>query len=502
MPDNRTAHARRASDFRARALGVAAPDDDHLPIELGPVSNGEYVPAPQTPVLREAERRARDLVDRQSRRRGMSRRDFLRTSMATAAVFFALEACSTEERTARTGRKPGGTLQVPEESTVDPDAARDVLGGDQFVFDSQTHFLEYDLSRPSDNFGSGFPQASCGESDPRACFSIDHYLDEVFLRSDTNLAVVSAIPASDNEGPLSTAHMDDARRVADAVCGDGRLLLHGQALPAVGDASAQLGEMDDLLARYPIAAWKVFTHAPTPWFLDDHDPRVRQVGHAFLDRVRSSGPPIVVVHKGLAGGSVYASPVDIGPAATAYPDVRFVVYHSGYESGNTEGPYDENGRGVDRLVRTLADAGVAPGGNVYAELGSTWFNVMRDPEQAAHTLGKLLVAVGPDNVLWGTDSIWYGSPQAQIEAFRAFEITPEYQEQFGYPALTDDVKRRILGANSAALYGVDPVTTRCDFTPEELGQARTELPVRPAAYGPRTRSAVLAHVREHGWTGF
>jgi len=39
-------------------------------------------------------------------------------------------------------------------------------------------------------------------------------------------------------------------------------------------------------------------------------------------------------------------------------------------------------------------------------------------------------------VLWGTDSIWYGSPQDQIQAFRAFEITPEFQERFGYPALT------------------------------------------------------------------
>ncbi len=370
------------------------------------------------------------------------------------------------------------------------------------MFDSQTHFLEYDLSAPSDNFGGSFPQASCGESDPRACFSIDRYLDEVFLRSDTNLAVVSAIPASDNDGPLSTARMDDARRIAETVCGDRRLLLHGQALPAVGNVDAQLDAMSELVRQYPIAAWKAYTHAPTAWFLDDHDTRVKQVGNRFLDRVRESGVPIVAVHKGLSGGSPYASPVDIGPAASAHPDVRFVVYHSGFESGNAEGPYDENGRGIDRLVRTLAEAGLGPGSNVYAELGSTWFNVMREPDQAAHTLGKLLVAVGPDNVLWGTDSIWYGSPQAQIEAFRAFEITPEYQERFGYPALTPEIKRKILGTNGAALYAVDPVATHCDFTPEELEQARSELPVRPAAYGPSTASAVLAHVREHGWTGF
>jgi hypothetical protein len=432
----------------------------------------------------------------------MSRRDFLVTSMATAAVFVAVQACSSDEHVARTGRQPGGRLNVPEDSTIAPEAAQDALGGDEFVFDLQTHFLEYDLSAPTGNFGSGFPQASCGESDARACFSVDYYLDEIFLRSDTNCCVVSAIPASDDNGPLSTARMDDARRLADRLCGDGRVLLHGQALPAIGDVDARLDAMNALVQQYPIAAWKVYTHAPTPWFLDDHDPRVKQVGNAFLDRARETGVDIVSVHKGFGGGSPYASPVDIGPAAAAHPDLQFVVYHSGYEAGHTEGPYDPDGAGVDRLVRTLSDASIPPGGNVYAELGSTWFNVMRDPEQAAHTLGKLLVAVGPDNLLWGTDSIWYGSPQPQIEAFRAFEIAPEYQERFGYPELTPELKRRILGANGASLYGVVPPTTACRFSPEELEQARAAVGVRPASYGPRTADAVRAHMRAHGWVGF
>jgi hypothetical protein len=296
--------------------------------------------------------------------------------------------------------------------------------------------------------------------------------------------------------------MDDARRTADNLCGDGRILMHGQAIPALGNVDAQLDAMSALIEEYPIAAWKIYTHAPSPWFLDDHDPRVAQVGDVFLNRVRETGVKIVSVHKGLGGGSQYASPVDIGPGASAYPDIDFVVYHSGYEAGNVEDAYDENGRGVDRLVRTLKDSGIAPGGNVYAELGSTWFNVMRDPDQAAHVLGKLLVAVGPDNVVWGTDSIWYGSPQAQIEAFRTFEITPEYQEQFGYPALTPELKRKVLGLNGATLYGVRPAAARCDFTPEELEQARAALPARPASYGPRSATAVRAHMADHGWVGF
>ena len=65
---------------------------------------------------------------------------------------------------------------------------------------------------------------------------------------------------------------------------------------------------------------------------------------------------------------------------------------------------------------------------------------MGDPDQAAHLLGKLIAALGPGNVLWGTDSIWYGSPQDQIDAFRTFEITAEAQERFGYAPLTTEVK--------------------------------------------------------------
>ena len=76
--------------------------------------------------------------------------------------------------------------------------------------------------------------------------------------------------------------------------------------------------------------------------------------------------------------------------------------------------------------------------------------------------------------MWGTDSIWYGSPQDQIQAFRSFEITPEFQEQYGYPALTPKVKEKILGTNSARLYEVKPKRGKCEFTPEELEQVRQE----------------------------
>lgn len=65
---------------------------------------------------------------------------------------------------------------------------------------------------------------------------------------------------------------------------------------------------------------------------------------------------------------------------------------------------------------------------MYAELGVLWRELRARPEQAAHTLGKLLVHLGEDRILWGTDCIWFGSPQEQIEAFRAFEIPERMQD--------------------------------------------------------------------------
>jgi predicted TIM-barrel fold metal-dependent hydrolase len=182
--------------------------------------------------------------------------------------------------------------------------------------------------------------------------------------------------------------------------------------------------------------------------------------------------------------------------------VKFVIYHSGFEVRSTEGPYtpDTAGNGVNRLVDSLRRAEVGPGENVYAEIGSTWWHLLRRPEEAAHVIGKLLVAVGENNLLWGTDSIFYGSPQGQIDAFRAFEISSEFQERFGYPALTREIKRKVLGENACRLYGIVPVKSSLWFSPEDLEAARADHPVAMRTWGPTTSAEVRDFRLHHrGW---
>jgi predicted TIM-barrel fold metal-dependent hydrolase len=187
------------------------------------------------------------------------------------------------------------------------------------------------------------------------------------------------------------------------------VLTHTIVHPNLG--AAELDAMSDWRAQLGPAGWKCYTlygpatkASPTGgWFLDDDE-----VGFPFLERVRALGPRVVAAHKGLGGpvpdqSLAAASPRDIGPAAAAFPDIAFVVYHSGYERdpAGAEGPYDHAyaTRGVDRLVKSVGDAGIGAGGNVYAELGSTWFLILRRPEEA-RARSASCSALGPDRIVW------------------------------------------------------------------------------------------------------
>ena len=257
--------------------------DLELPIKLGPASNGEFAPIGPGPVELEAIRRTRVEAEQAAKRLGMDRRHFLRSLGGAAVMLGALAACQSEASKAR-GERPGGTFRVPKDAATEPDAAKGALAGDELVFDVQTHYLNFDLAAAGgftgiQGLGSSFPQAQCGDDDPRGCFSVEHYLDLLFNQSDTDMVVLSAIPIPEATNPLNPADMELARRLATELCGDGRVLLHGGVQPTSGSLDAQLAGMSSLVRDHRIAAWKVYTHAPGQgWWLDDHAADDPQVG--------------------------------------------------------------------------------------------------------------------------------------------------------------------------------------------------------------------------------
>ena len=216
---------------------------------------------------------------------------------------------------------------------------------------------------------------------------------------------------------------------------------------------------------------------------------------------------VICVHKGLPFGKQsyeHSQCSDIGVVAKRFPDVSFLVYHSGFVTGVPERAYSGRGAsdGIDTLIRSLVENGVKPNSNVYAELGSTWRFLMREPTSAAHALGKLIKYCGENNVLWGTDSIWYGSPQDQIQAFRTFQIAPELRAMYGYPEITPALRAKIFGLNAARVYAIsaDDVKkhTRADSIARERVAYREHPEPHYQTYGPKTRREFLNLLRWNG----
>ncbi|MBM3508036.1 MAG: amidohydrolase [Alphaproteobacteria bacterium] len=468
-----------------------------LPVKIDSTSNGEYAPRPIGATLRRANELAAARITEHARRTGRSRRGFLAGLCGAATTLWTLnQAFAARGNT-------GGFFTILREGLFESEAAAQTLAGAEFIIDAQTHLVEPNgpwrtgVSRGWEATLRSWPQGACGEADPVACYSADHFLKEVFLDSDTAVGVLSFVPSPPQDNPLSMAEAMRARELVARLDGTDRLLLQFKVMPNYPPFAAQLDAMDAAAAAWPVAAWKAYTgYGPggRGWRLDD--PRI---GIPFLERARKLGVRTICIHKGLPFGGqdpAFATCDDVGPAAKLFPDINFVLYHSGYETAVREQAYEPlgdartNRRGIDTLVRSLQAAGVPPNRNVYAELGSTWRNLMRDPTAAAHALGKLLTYVGEDNVLWGTDSIWYGSPQDQIQAFRAFEIAPALAELNRYPQLTAERKAKVFGLNAARLWSIDVAAMQKRAESDVIGvskhaYAETRAPSFET-YGPRT----------------
>jgi len=473
------------------------PEGKRLPIKLDSTSNGEFVPVPLSRANREANRLAHEVASLNAKRLGLSRRQFLVSSCGAASTLLAFNAAN-----AAAGRT-GGFFDLQKEAALEPQLARAQIGAarDEFIFDVQGHFVDPTgawVKKASPDAFKWSPKASCGAMSHLDCLGPEEFVKDVFLDSDTDLMVLSFVPSTRDAEPLTIQAADAVRRIVDRLQGTHRLLLHGRVNP---NQPGDLEAMDELKEKWKVSAWKTYTQfgpGGKGYFLSD------DIGIRFIERARALGVKTICVHKGLPFGPrsyEHSQCSDIGVVAKRFPDVNFLVYHSGFVTEVREQAYAPSAKrdGIDTLISSLLKNDIPPGKNVYAELGSTWRFLMRDPEQAAHALGKLVKHCGPDNVLWGTDSIWYGSPQDQVQAFRSFQIAPPLREQHGYAEITPQLRARIFGLSAAKVYGLSPAELKKYTARDRISQER--LAHRPdphyATFGPKTRREFLTLRRQH-----
>jgi predicted TIM-barrel fold metal-dependent hydrolase len=258
--------------------------------------------------------------------------------------------------------------------------------------------------------------------------------------------------------------------------------------------------MHSQVERLGIDAWKGYPGQPLAdgsdgWWMDDE-----KVAYPAYEYSRKIGIRTVAVHKGLPlpeWDLDHSSPRDVPKAAADFPDINFLIYHAAFQGPAAAAEAVEDGFRTKRSVPWISDLCEARKRNpkmtnVYMDLGTTFgMLVVTEPLLCAYVLGLMLDAFGEDHVLWGTDSIWWGSPQWQIEAFRRLQMPEDLQKRFGFKALTPAVKEKILGLNAARVYGVDPKAVMSALP----GDAVTKLKERYRAEGGRPSNAQYGWVR-------
>ena len=451
------------NDKQRKRIAPADENANDIPVPTRIVSNGEYMPMPQTPDQARVESAILAAADEQGAKLGLSRRAFLRSGVGLAASFMAMNRVFG-----------GDVFSVAHAETVDLAAAaeRSACFAGQMIFDVQLHFIRDDYGWDGIlHLGEYAKQwnADMGEISFDT-FKFDNFMKEVWFDSDTKIGLVSAAPA--DHGPnviMNNDGLASAREFVNKASGSRRLLSHAVIAPG---QPGWLEEMDRAIEVLKPDSWKGYTlgdpfdNSQYPWRLDDE-----KLMYPAYERMMKAGIRNVCIHKGLLPDDYenvithwrHAMVDDVGKAAKDWPDLNFIIYHSGFRPLMTSpdpllAQFDKTGRidWVSDLADIPAEYGVS---NVYAELGTTFGScAVTHPRLAAALLGVLIKGMGDDHVVWGTDSVWYGSPQWQIEAMRRIEIPEDMQKAHGFAALgagDGAVKSRIFSQPSLALYGME-----------------------------------------------
>jgi uncharacterized protein len=567
------------SDDQLEQVAPAESEPFQSPVPTRMISNGEYMPHPQTEQQKHVEHRIKELADMASKKLGISRRQFLSGSGGMAASFLAINEVFANK-----------FFNVGQVEMFEPEAFKENgTPADLFVFDDQTHIVRSSINNPqglralaqgpgSVSTGAGFTPApdrfppfgnpnngrggnpagvdelgstwspwNPGQLGPDyppnpgppttdlGEFHLGQYINRMYLQAQTSVSIISnansalftppgggtpraafSIAESLSSEILTGWQTAQCRDFINALAGSRRALAHAQIYPGEGN------KQDPLFGDY--TQWQIENMHPDSWkgyniaFAASGAPGA-QFGRWRLDDKDLAYPTYqiivdnkhmlrehpgffnICIHKGLSANQTqpggannipqFGNPDDLVKAASDWPQLNFIIYHSCIRPSFwvLQALQDIENRAGAMAPTTLRDsyghtfpnirwstqfaqiaagryaAGAEPTSNspsstrrlrnIYAELGTTMASmIVTFPTVWSHLIGQLLYYMGEDNIVFGSDSLWYGGPQWQIDALWRFQIPDDLRRRWGYPELDERAKRKILGLNSARLYGL------------------------------------------------
>ncbi|MEW6209459.1 MAG: amidohydrolase family protein [Acidobacteriota bacterium] len=466
--------------------------DSPMPTQV--VSNEEFIPRPQSEPQKRVEHLIGEMSEVRAKKLGMNRRAFMASTMGLATCFLAQNKVF------------GKCWDVDEAETWEPAAYDEKWPkGEYFIIDVQAHFtngiaLNFRNMEFVKNMGFQL------QNDKEA-YSFRTFVKEMFFDSETEMVVISGVPTRENQrgpdgavlegkarsnGILPSWLMAESRDQINQLAGSKRALAQGNLAPnhywdkAANkiDKAATIEQIEREINLYKIDSWKWYCHTDPGrsgggFQLDDDN------SQWFIEESRKRGLKLISVHKGYSYQSRtlghLANPKDVEKAALNNPDFNFVVYHSAIKHGSNEPNWKESNKydpttGDFEWHSVLMDIKKRNPkiNNVYCEVGS-FFNTLAivDPVMCMHGIGKNIKYYGSDHVIWGTDCLWWGSPQWAIDAFKRFQISDEMCEKFGYKKLTKQDKANIFGLNAARLYKVNVKEKRKALPADALTRLKT-----------------------------
>ena len=438
------------------------------PVPTQIVSSDEFYPQRQNKKQREVEARLKEMGNKLARKQGISRRAFFSTAAGMAAAFVAMNEVY------------GNLFDVTAAEAATPEMADERAGAlrDQFIFDGHTHFLRDDtrltgfiMMRQAVGDAGWNPELK-GQKQTIEDLKYNNYYKEIFLDSDTKVAIISSAPSDiPRDWFLTNEMMAQTRARVNAAARSKRMMSHAIFTPGrpgwLDDLDRALALKPDSVKGYTVGDNTHKELAQYPWRMDDE-----KVTYPGYEKMLKAGIKNVCVHKGLFPPSLdskfprlrpYADVRDVGKAAKDWPQLNFVIYHSGYR--NVGGGADDAAEAWEHVESTgrndwVSDLAEIPSKygvtNVYGDLGQVFAtSTVAQPKLAAFLVGTLVKGLGADRVVWGTDALWTGSPQWQIEGLRRLEIPEDMQRKFGLKPLgpaDGPVKTAIFSGNSVRIY--------------------------------------------------
>jgi len=473
------------------------------PIPTQPVSSDEFVPGPQSAKQREFEARVKQIGSELAKHQGVSRRTFFQGAAGMAAAFVAMNETF------------GPFYDVSKAEAATPEMANEranALKG-QFIMDMHTHYLRDDTRiegfvRQREAVGkAGWNPALAGKPQTIEDLKFANYFKEIYLDSDTKVALISGSGSEEPRDWFLTNEMKaETRATVNQKAGTKRMFSHAIFMPGM---PGWMEKVDSDYEKLKPDAYKGYTVGDNtnkqlskhPWRLDDE--KLLYPFYEKLVKWSKTTPSLanVCIHKGLYPPATtkqfpelmnYADVRDVAKAAKDWPQLNFVIYHSAFRYVGGSWPagweqFEKTGR-ID-WVTDLADIPAKYGvKNVYGDLGQIFAqSTIAEPRLCAAMMGQLVKGLGADHVVWGSDAVWTGAPQWQIEALRRLEIPEEMQKKYGFApmgAADGPVKKAIFGDNSARLYKFTPAqkaaldndfvaAAKADY--DKYGDGRTNL---------------------------